>query len=140
MKPPVNETGGGLKYAKKSISASWFSFGTARRKETIIPATLSEALIRLHLVYPLASLDVSGQWPVYLAAAWPNEGSICLVTIPLSTKNVKKYDPNNIHCMVSVRRKAWHRKGIFFFIILPLLFNLTPGIVDQKLPDPEIIG
>ena len=37
------------------------------------PATLSKALIRPHLVYPLASFDVLGQWPVYLAAAWPNE-------------------------------------------------------------------
>jgi len=47
-----------------------------------IPATLSKALIRLHLVYPLASFDVSGQWPVYLAAAWPNEDcSDCIILI-----------------------------------------------------------
>ena len=52
----------------------WLSFSTAHRRDCVsIPATLSEALIRLHLVYPLASFDVSGQWPVYLAAAWPNE-------------------------------------------------------------------
>ncbi len=37
------------------------------------PATLSGALSRPSLVYPLASLDVSGQWPVYHAAASPNE-------------------------------------------------------------------
>jgi hypothetical protein len=61
----------------------WLSFSTAHRKDCIrIPATLSGALIRLHLVYPLASFDVSGQWPVYLAAAWPNEDcSICVVLI-----------------------------------------------------------
>ena len=66
---------------KTSIFTSWFSFGTARRKEIYLPATLSDALIRHHLVYPLASLDVSGQWLVYLAAAWPNEGLFCLVNI-----------------------------------------------------------
>jgi hypothetical protein len=38
------------------------------------PATLSEALLRPHLVYPLASFDVSGQWPVSRADASPNEG------------------------------------------------------------------
>ena len=37
------------------------------------PATLSKALCRPCLVYPLASLDVSGQWPVSRAAASPNE-------------------------------------------------------------------
>ena len=67
--------------AKTSLSTSWFSFGTARRREICFPATLSKALIRPYLVYPLASFDVSGQWPVYLAAAWPNEGSIYSVTI-----------------------------------------------------------
>jgi hypothetical protein len=38
-----------------------------------LPATLSGALIRPGLVYPLASFDVSGQWPVYHADASPNE-------------------------------------------------------------------
>jgi hypothetical protein len=38
-----------------------------------LPATLSRTLIRSYLVYPLASLDVSGQWPVYHTAASPNE-------------------------------------------------------------------
>jgi hypothetical protein len=50
----------------------WLSFSTAHRRD-LFPATLSEALIRLRLVYPLASFDVSGQWPVYHTAAWPNE-------------------------------------------------------------------
>jgi hypothetical protein len=52
--------------------ASWWSFSTARRR-ALHPATLDGALIRLRLVYPLASFDVSGQWPVSHAAAWPNE-------------------------------------------------------------------
>jgi hypothetical protein len=39
----------------------------------LLPATLSGALIRPSLVYPLASLDVSGQWPVSHADASPNE-------------------------------------------------------------------
>ena len=30
-----------------------------------IPATLAFALIRRGLFYPLASLDISGQWPVF---------------------------------------------------------------------------
>jgi len=41
--------------------------------EKTIPAMLSEALCRHHLVYPLASFDVSGQWLMYFANAWPNE-------------------------------------------------------------------
>ena len=41
----------------------WSSFGTAQRRETT-PATLNKALCRPCLVYPLASLDVSGQRPV----------------------------------------------------------------------------
>ena len=40
----------------------------------LLPATLSGALIRPGLVYPLASFDVSGQWPVSHADASPNEG------------------------------------------------------------------
>ena len=43
------------------VSTSWLSFGTARRR-VHLPATLSGALSRPGLVYPLASLDVSGQW------------------------------------------------------------------------------
>ena len=39
----------------------------------LLPATLSGALIRPGLVYPLASFDVSGQWPFYHADASPNE-------------------------------------------------------------------
>ena len=38
-----------------------------------LPATLSGALSRPGLVYPLASFDVSGQWPVSHADASPNE-------------------------------------------------------------------
>ena len=49
------------------IRASWWSFGTAQRRDDL-PATLSKALCRPCLVYPLASLDVSGQWPVSRAA------------------------------------------------------------------------
>ena len=52
----------------------WLSFGTAQRR-ACAPATLGKALIRLRLVYPLASLDVSGQWPVSCADTSPNEGS-----------------------------------------------------------------
>ena len=48
---------------RDSASASWSGFGNARRRE-LAPATLSGALIRPSLVYPLASFDVSGQWPV----------------------------------------------------------------------------
>ena len=52
----------------------WLSFGTAQRKEELLPpATLNKALSRPCLVYPLASLDVSGQWPVSRADASPNE-------------------------------------------------------------------
>src|SRR5271157_3206517 len=39
----------------------------------VLPATLSGALSRPGLVYPLASFDVSGQWPVSHADASPNE-------------------------------------------------------------------
>ena len=42
-----------------------------------VPATLSKALIRPCLAYPLASLDVSEQRPVYRAGASPNEGPFC---------------------------------------------------------------
>lgn len=68
---------------RKETPPLWLSFSTAHRRDCVsIPATLSEALIRLHLVYPLASFDVSGQWPVYLAAAWPNEDcSNCMTFI-----------------------------------------------------------
>ena len=41
---------------------------------------LSRALSRPCLVYPLASLDVSGQWPVFHADASPNEVSIYINT------------------------------------------------------------
>lgn len=55
----------------------WLSFSTAERKgkkrNSSSPATLSKAFCRPCLVYPLASLDVSGQWPVSRAAASPNE-------------------------------------------------------------------
>ena len=54
----------------------WLSFGTARRREPV-PATLSKALLRPCLAYPLASLDVSEQRPVYRAGASPNEGLSC---------------------------------------------------------------
>ena len=33
-----SKTGGRLKHAKTSLSTSWFSFGTARRKEFCIPS------------------------------------------------------------------------------------------------------
>jgi len=70
-KPPVIKPGGAENMRYKTPPL-WLSFSTAHRRD-YVPATLSEALFRLHLVYPLASFDVSGQWPVYLAAAWPNE-------------------------------------------------------------------
>ena len=66
----------------------WLSFGTARRRE-IIPATLSEALSRPLLVYPLVSLDISGQRPVSHADASPNEGLIYFIkyySMPLEVK------------------------------------------------------
>ena len=65
---------------RDSASASWSGFGNARRRE-LAPATLSGALIRPSLVYPLASFDVSGQWPVYHADASPNEGSVVVLRI-----------------------------------------------------------
>ena len=88
-KPPLKKPGG------TSINPAhnwrswplWLSFGTAGREGTCIPATLSEALSRPHLVYPLASLDVSGQWPVFHADASPNEVSICCVILPPGTEN-----------------------------------------------------
>jgi acetoin utilization deacetylase AcuC-like enzyme len=52
---------------------------------------------------PLASFDVSGQWPVYLAAAWPNEGSICKVTILSEWTFVKKLIQNCKVCFGLVR-------------------------------------
>ena len=70
--------------AELAVWPLWLSFGTAGREGTCIPATLSEALSRPHLVYPLASLDVSGQWPVYRADASPNEVSICPASLVLS--------------------------------------------------------
>ena len=72
---------------RKETPPHWLSFSTAHRRDRV-PATLSEALIRLHLVYPLASFDVSGQWPVYFAAAWPNEDrSICTMFIHPSDRD-----------------------------------------------------
>ena len=55
----------------------WWSFGTVGREGTYIPATLSRALSRPRLVYPLVSLDISGQWPVFHTDASPNEVSVC---------------------------------------------------------------
>ena len=78
--------------AAPCIRASWWSFGTAQRRVNI-PATLSKALCRPCLVYPLASLDVSGQWPVSCAAASPNEGvfsSVAPMTISRSSDSVKQ--------------------------------------------------
>jgi hypothetical protein len=54
-------------------TAPWLSFGTAQRRDRVLPATLSKALSRPCLVYPLASLDVPGQRPVSCADASPNE-------------------------------------------------------------------
>lgn len=68
----------------------WFSFGTARREEFFTPATLSKALIRPCLVYPLASLDVSGQWPV--SAQTPRLTRVfmgAIVSPPLGEVNTK---------------------------------------------------
>ncbi|EIA21441.1 hypothetical protein KKC_01117 [Listeria fleischmannii subsp. coloradonensis] len=43
------------------------SFGTVQRKEkNHFLATLWKALIRQSLFYPLASLDVFGQWPMFV--------------------------------------------------------------------------
>src|SRR5512138_1158016 len=55
----------------------WLSFSTAGCEGTCFPATLSKALSRLCLVYPLVSLDISGQWPVFHTDASPNEVSVC---------------------------------------------------------------
>lgn len=72
-----------LAYRRSSLfAASWLSFGTARRRDKpVIPAMFSKALIRPYLVYPLASLDVSGQWRISHTAASPNEVSICFPNI-----------------------------------------------------------
>jgi len=49
------------------LHSPWYSFGTIQRKEASrFLATLWKALIRQSLFYPLASLDVSGQWPVFV--------------------------------------------------------------------------
>ncbi len=60
------------------------SFGTVGCERSCIPATLSTALTRPCLVYPLASLDVSGQWPVVHADASPNKESIYVNTYTLA--------------------------------------------------------
>ena len=64
----------------------WLSFGTAGREGTCFPATLSGALSRLCLVYPLASLDVSGQWPVFHTDASPNEVPIYIGAYPTARR------------------------------------------------------
>jgi len=81
-KPPVIQPGGAKTRVAKRCLSGWASALHIVGTGISVPATLSEALIRLHLVYPLASFDVSGQWPVYFAAAWPNEDySNCTVVI-----------------------------------------------------------
>ena len=84
-KPPVKAPGGTCIEPPRTSCGlpHWLSFGTAGREGNCIPATLSKALVRPRLVYPLASLDVSGQWPVVHADASPNEVSNCLCLIPL---------------------------------------------------------
>ena len=74
---------------------------------------------------------------MYLAAAWPNEGSICLVTIPPCAKNVKKLDikMDQLNGICKVGRGSENAEMGF----LPLLFDPTPGIVDQKLSHVETI-
>src|SRR3972149_5471529 len=62
----------------------------------MIPATLSKALIRPCLVYPLASLDVSGQWPVSCADASPNEVFPC--HIECVVKGRFCYPPKSLAC------------------------------------------
>ena len=78
----------------------WLSFGTAQRKgSSASPATLSKAFCRPCLVYPLASLDVSGQWPVSRAAASPNEVFASIFanhTVVLYTDGVKASSLRNI--------------------------------------------
>jgi len=64
----------------------------------MIPATLSKALIRPCLVYPLASLDVSGQWPVSRADASPNEVFLC--HIECVVKGRFCYPPKSPACHV----------------------------------------
>ncbi len=64
----------------------WWSFGTACRR-VVIPAMLSKALDRPCLVYPLASLDVSGQWPVSHADASPNEGFLLQIRLIITLKS-----------------------------------------------------
>jgi len=68
---------------------SWSSFGTAQRRENA-PATLSKALSRPCLVYPSASLDVSGQRPVSCADASPNEVLFVRRNYTIITSYVKK--------------------------------------------------
>ncbi len=54
-----------------SSSLSTLSFSTARRRRGNWPlpsATLEQALSRQALVYPLATLVVSGQWPMFARA------------------------------------------------------------------------
>ena len=94
---------------KFPMPASWLSFGTAYRRVTKrflcragifpcapFPAMLSKALSRPCLVYPLASLDVSGQWPVSRADASPNE--VCLCHIEWVVKGRFCYPPKSPAC------------------------------------------
>lgn len=68
----------------------------SEHSRSFTPATLNKALVRPCLVYPLASLDVSGQWPVSIADASPNEGL---------------YFSGWYHCdlLKSIRYCAWSR-------------------------------
>ena len=78
-KPPRDKPGRLIKHIsqRSALRPHWLSFGTAQRRGKLIPATSSKAFYRRCLVYPLASLDVSGQWPVSCADASPNEVCLC---------------------------------------------------------------
>ena len=111
----------------------WLSFSTAHRRDQLpIPATLSGALFRLHLVYPLASFDVSGQWPVYLAAAWPNEDdSSCTAVIHPPCEACQDFHSVSLRLgdydllSVSDRRRTTVK-------IVPLLSSLCTWIVPPN--------
>ncbi len=78
---------------RRALRPHWLSFSTAQRRGKPFPATLSKALSRPCLVYPLASLDVSGQWPVSCADASPNEVFLCHDRV--SSKDASVILPNH---------------------------------------------
>jgi hypothetical protein len=113
--PPQSRRPGGAASRQRALArcdtrtrrdTPWWSFSTAQRKGDTPPATLSKALSRPCLVYPLASLDVAGQWPVSRAAASPNE---VVAGYLLSIKSVARLAAAVKACASQHRHVVRHR-------------------------------